>query len=304
MKTHRSIHAGLALALVTLSGLRAAEESPEIAGLAKAANDFVVAFNKKDAAALAALFTENGELSDLRAGDITSGRAAIQAHYEELLAAADAPQIAIEVDSVRLVGNGLAIEDGTVHQTPPGDNAPPISTSYAAVLQKQENGAWQIASTRSLGDATDAAGQLAGLAEDLKGDWTCQKDGLRLDLAFGWDDTGKFLAGEMLATAADAKPLATKIRIGWDAARKVITWWTFDDGGGFAKGEWNPTADGWLIRTEGTTADGETTSATQSLVFEGKDAFTWSGRDRLVDGEKLPDIQLRVVRQTPDPAVE
>ena len=304
MKPSASLRACLALALVTTSGLRAEVTSPEIAGLEKAASDFVAAFNKKDAAALASLFTENGELTDLHAGDVTSGRASIQAHYEEMLATPDAPQIAIEVDSVRLVGTNLAIEDGTVHQTPPGDDAPPFSTTYTAVLQKQENGTWQIASSRNLGDATDAAGQLAGLAEDLKGDWTCQKDGLRLDFAFGWDESGKFLSGEMLATAADAKPLTTKIRIGWDGARKVITWWTFDDGGGFAKGEWNPTGDGWLIRTEGTTADGETTSATQTMNFEGKDAFTWSARDRLVDGERQPDVELRVVRQTPEPAVE
>jgi uncharacterized protein (TIGR02246 family) len=304
MKPSRSLRACLALALVTTSGLRAEEPSPEIAGLEKAASDFVAAFNDKNAAAVAALFAENGELTDLHAGDVTSGRAAIKARYEDMLAAPDAPQIAIEVDSVRLVGTNLAIEDGTVHQTPPGDDAPPFSTTYAAVLQKQENGSWLIASTRNLGDATGAAGQLAGLAADLKGEWTCQKNGLRLDLAFGWDDSGKFLSGEMLATSADAEPLATNIRIGWDAARKVILWWTFDDGGGFAKGEWTPTDDGWMIRTEGTTAEGEPTSATQSLSFDGKDAFVWSSRDRLVDGERQADIELRVVRQTPEPAVE
>ena len=38
-----------------------------------------------------------------------------------------------------------------------------------------------------------AAGQLAELAAALKGDWTCQKEGLRLDLAFGWDGSGNFV---------------------------------------------------------------------------------------------------------------
>jgi uncharacterized protein (TIGR02246 family) len=304
MKPHRPLRACLVLALLPATGLRAGEPSPEIAGLAKAAADFVSAYNKKDAAAVAALFTENAELTDLRADDVTTGRVDIQTRYAEIFADPDAPQVAVEVASVRLVGKDLAIEDGTVHYTPPGDDPAPRSIHYTAVLQKNGDGVWQIASTRDLGEATDAAGQLADLANQLKGDWTTMRDGMRLDIAFGWDDSGKFLAGQMLATTADAEPLSTTIRIGWDAANETITWWTFDDGGGFAKGEWTPTDDGWLIRTEGSTADGEVTSANQTLTFDGKDAFTWTARDRLIDGDKQPDVEMRVARQTPEPAVD
>jgi uncharacterized protein (TIGR02246 family) len=305
MKPPTPIAAGFLLALLTASGLRAQEEpSPEIAGLQQAAADFVLAYNAKDAAAVAALFTENGEISDLRAEDTTTGRVDIQLRYAEIFAAAETPSVAIEVDSVRFIGKDLAIEDGTLHFTPPGENIPAKSTAYTAVLQKSADGAWQIASTRALADTTGPAGQLAELAAALKGDWTAMRDGLRLDLAFGWDGSGNFVAGEMLATTADGEPQSTNLRIGWDAARKTITWWSFDDGGGFAKGDWTPTEDGWLIRTEGTTADGESTSANQSLKLEGKDVILWNAADRLVDGEKLPDIEMRVVRQAPEPAAE
>lgn len=304
MKT-KLLSAGLALALIPVSSLRAEEAAPEMAGLEKAATDFVAAFNKKDAAAVAALFTENGEITDLDASEITTGRADIQARYEAIFAAPKAPQVAIEVDSVRLVGKDLAIEDGTVHSTPPGEDAVPTSMNYTAVLQKNEAGVWQIASTRDRGDASDAAGELAGLAADLKGDWTTQVDGMRIDVAFGWDDSGKYLIGEMLATAPDAEPLTTNIRIGWDPAHQTIVWWTFDDGGGFSKGDWTRLSDDkWMIHTEGTTADGELTSANQTLTFEGDEAFTWTASERLVDGEKQPDVEMRVVRQTPEPAVK
>jgi uncharacterized protein (TIGR02246 family) len=296
--------AALAVALSAPAGLHAEEPSPEIAGLAKAASDFVAAYNKKDAAAVAELFTENAEMTDLRADEITTGRIGIRLRYEEIFADPAAPQVAVEVDSVRLVGKDLAIEDGTVHYTPPGDDPAPRSIRYSAVLQKGGEGVWRIASTRDLGDATDAAGQLADLANQLKGDWTTTRDGLRLDIAFGWDDSGKYLSGQMLATAADAEPLSTTIRIGWNPAKKTITWWTFDDGGGFSQGEWTPTGDGWLIRTEGTTADGEATSANQTLTFNGKDAFTWKAHERLIDGEKQPDVEMNVARQAPEPAVE
>ena len=154
----------------------------------------------------------------------------------------------------------LAIEDGTFHLDPPGEDTPVRSTNYTAVLQKNDAGAWQIASTRDLKDVTEAGGQLSALAENLKGDWTCQKDGMRMDFAFGWDDTGKFLIGEMLTTTDDAEPQTTTMRIGWDGSRKTITWWTFDSGGGFAKGDWTPDDNGWIIRTEGSSANGEATS--------------------------------------------
>jgi uncharacterized protein (TIGR02246 family) len=304
MKPNIRLTAGIAFAMLVHSGLRAAEPSSEITGLEKAAADFVIAYNHKDAAAVAALFTEQGEITDLSGKESTAGRVAIKARYEELFADKEAPSVAIEVASVRLVGTKLAIEDGTLHFTSPGEDQVARSTTYTAVLQQNDSGVWQIASTRSLKDVSEASGQLADLANMLKGDWTSQKDDIRFDLAFGWDKSGKYLTGEMLTTKPDAKPLTSTFRFGWDAVRKTITCWIFDDGGGFAKADWTQTDDGWKIRTEGTTSDGEATSANQSFVRENNDTFIWTGKDRLIDGESQPDNQLRMVRQAPEPAAE
>ncbi|MEO8616454.1 MAG: nuclear transport factor 2 family protein [Luteolibacter sp.] len=305
MKSSIHLSTCVAFAMLTSPGLRADEEpSPEIVGLQKAAADFVIAYNNKDAAGIAALFTENGEMTDIDGVDITSGRAEIKARYEERFSGDDVPQSAIEVASVRLVTPTVAIEDGTFHLDPPGEDTPVSSSTYTAVLVKNDAGVWQIASTRNLKDVTEASGQLADFAAHLKGDWTSMRDGMRFDFAFGWDNSGKFLTGEMLTTSTDADPQTTSVRIGWDGARKTITWWTFDSGGGFAKGVWTPGDDGWLLRSEGTTADGETTSATGHLVFEGKDAMVWKSTDRVIDGEQLPDTELRIVRQAPEPDAE
>ena len=301
MKTTIQLVAGIATAMLTSQGLRAQEESPEIAGLEKAAADFVVAYNNKDAAALAALFTENGEIADLEAQDVTTGRDEIKAHYEEVFAGKEVAAAALDVDSVRLVGSNLAVEDGIVHFTYPGENFPARSSAYTAVLQKNDGGVWQIASTRTLRDVTGAAGHLDDLVNLIKGDWTCQKDDTRFDIAFGWDDSGQYITGELLVTKADSKPLVSNLRFGWDAARKTISCWTFDDAGGFAKADWAPVGDTWQVRTEGTTAEGEAMSANQSLTFEGKDTFVWSGKDRLIDGEEQPEAKLRFVRQAPEP---
>jgi uncharacterized protein (TIGR02246 family) len=305
MKKHTHLSLGIAFVLLAHPGLCAEEPTPEIAGLQKAAADFVTAYNKKDAAAIAALFTEDGEMCDITGKDLTSGRQEIKGRYEEIFAG-DPASMAVEVESVRLVAPNLAIEDGTVHLTPSGDeNAPPRSMTYTAVLAKNAEGAWQIASTRNLNDATDAAGQLADLAEVIKGEWTSRtSDGVKLDLAFGWDPTGKFLAGETLTTTADSEPQPGNIRIGWNAARKCIVSWIFDSKGGVIQGVWTPTDEGWLIRAEGTTADGETITASQELTTEGNDTLIWAATNRVVDGEKQPDTTLRIVRQAPEPDAE
>lgn len=304
MKTPHILTLGVAMAILSHSPARAEDPPDEIPNLRQVTENFILSFNDKDATAIAALFSEDGEITNRTATELISGREEIQAHYEEMFAAKDAPKLAIEVESVRMVGPGLAIEDGMFHFTQPGVNDPVRSDHLSVVLQKNAGGEWKITSTRVLGDATDAAGNLADLAAVLKGEWTCQSGDLRLDMAFGWDDSGNYLIGDMLATRADAKPLNTKIRFGWDAARKTISCWTFDEEGGFAKADWTASEDGWLIRTEGTTAEGEFMSANQQLNFEGKDVFIWGGKDRIVDGSKLPGSKLRFVRQPPEPKVE
>ena len=279
----------------------AAEPAPAIPGLEEAAEKFVAAYNQRDAAAIAALFTEDGEMTNLSADDIISGRAAIQARYEAVFADTP-PKMALEVTSVRLVAPDLAIEDGTVHLTPSDDQtAPPRSNGYCAVLRKNSGGIWQIASTRDLTDTTDAGGQIEDLAEILKGEWTCQtEDGVRLD----WDKSGKFLIGDMLTTTSDAEPQDGSIRIGWDAARKSIVSWMFDAVGGFTTGVWTPTDDGWLIRSEGTTGDGEILTASQKLTAENKETLLWTATNRVIGGEAQPDKTLRIVRQAPEPSAE
>jgi hypothetical protein len=65
---------------------------------------------------------------------------------------------------------------------------------------------------------------------------------------------------------------------------------------------WTPTDNGWLIRSEGTTSDGETLSASQQLTNEGADTLIWAASQRVIDGEPLPDKTIRIVRQAPEPS--
>jgi uncharacterized protein (TIGR02246 family) len=299
MKTIASLCLGFACALQAFGD----EPSPEFIGLQKAAADFVTAYNNQNSSAIAELFTEDGEMIELGGDVIVSGRDAIKERYDEIFSR-EPLQIAIEATSVRLVAPHLAIEDGTFHLTPADDEGiPPRSTSYTAVLTKDPSGSWLVASTRSLKDVTSPAGQLAGLADLLAGEWTSRdSDGVRLDLAFGWDAAGTAIIGEMLTSTADSEPQAGSIRIAWDAAQKQVVSWMFDAKGGFTHGVWTPSEEGWLIRSEGSSADGESISASQRLTRDGVATLIWAASQRTVDGVAAPDRTLRIVRQAPDPA--
>lgn len=294
----------LAATLITVLTARAEEPEPEIAGLSQAASDFVLAYNERNAEALAELFTENGELTDLLGEETTSGRDAIRTHYEDILADENGPKMAIEVDSVRIVAPRTAIEDGTVHLTPPDEGALPRSFSYTAVLIGSEDGSWRIASSRTLAEVTDAAGNLSDLAGALVGYWTCHMDGSRFDLSMDWDEGGRFLVGETLTTAPDAEPLAGSVRISWDPGKKSVVSWIFDAEGGSQQGIWTQTEDGWSVRSEGCTSDGESMTANQTLTTDGNDRLLWSVTNRIIGGSKEPDSSLRFVRQPPQPAAE
>lgn len=301
MKTfHRHL-----IALLLASAAFAAEPlpTPQIDGLQKTAENFVSAYNHQDAKAIAALFTEEGEILSLSGTQLTSGRTEIQAFYEELFAAS-AYHIAIEADSVRLLAPNLAIEDGIYHLTSTAEeNAPPRSFSYTAVLTSTAAGVWQIASTRTLKDVTEGAGHLAALAAVLRGEWTyIDPAGVRLDLAFGWDPSGNYLTGGMLTTTADGEPQEGSIRIAWDASKQQIRSWIFDAKGGFTHGIWTASETGWLVRSAGTTSDGEALSASQQLTTEGSGTLLWSASQRIADGQALPDQTLRLVRPAPEPS--
>lgn len=304
MKPRLSHSVGIAFALLAGPLLHAQEPASDIAGLELAAAEYVVAYNERDSAALAAHFHENGEIINIDGTEVISGRADIQARYDEIFADPDVPSVALEVDAVRLIDPNLAIEEGTVHYTPPGNDAPARSITYTAVLQKNEDGNWLVASSRTLDDVTGPSGKLADIINDLKGDWTSEKNGVRIDLAIDWDESGSYVSCELLVSRADAKPQTTAMRIGWDPVRETIVSWTFDSLGGFAKADWTPTETGWLIHTAGTTADGESRKAGQKIIFTGDDTFTWSAGHRVIGGESLPNIEFLVVRQAPEPKAE
>ena len=62
--------------------------------------------------------------------------------------------MSVDVSTVRIVGEGVAIEDGFIYFTEGGSEEVTDGVAYTATLVKSEEGKWQIASTRQL-DSVD-----------------------------------------------------------------------------------------------------------------------------------------------------
>jgi uncharacterized protein (TIGR02246 family) len=108
----------------------------------------IKAFNAADANGMAALFMEKGELVDEN-GNVYTGREEIAAVFKSFFAKFPQAALAMDVTSVRTVGDSLAIEEG-VRQITAGEGAVAAQVRYVAVRDKVGNN-WPIASYREFG---------------------------------------------------------------------------------------------------------------------------------------------------------
>ncbi|RPJ34786.1 MAG: SgcJ/EcaC family oxidoreductase [Verrucomicrobiaceae bacterium] len=275
-----------------------ADQADVLDSLGRTAERFVAAFNGRDAAAIAALFTPLGVIvgSD---GETLIGRQEINDYHSRLFAGENVPMIAVEASDVEIIAPGMAVEDGVVHLTF-ADDEPVRSISYTVIHAKPAGGSWLMASSRSLAEVTTLSERIKPL-HWLIGEWTLEgEDGLRIDMVINLDDREKYLLGEALVTDAISDSQTVNLRIGWNPATSSVYWWTFDSDGGNACGPWARRGDEWVVNSTGITADAEVTASSQAILRDG-DSMVWTTSQRMLACEALPDLTYRFVRRAPDP---
>ncbi|MCB1206268.1 MAG: nuclear transport factor 2 family protein [Verrucomicrobiae bacterium] len=288
--------------LLGFSQAALAAEEESTAALADVAERFVSAYNEKNLEAILSLYTPEAEMIDEIDGLAASGPEQIREIFESSFSKYPDRRIALEVLSVRQIADNVVIEEGITRFSGEVPNEEGEAVAYAAVLVKSPEKGWLIASSREIATDAPVVDPLEGLYP-LEGDWILHGDQMRMELSLGLSPSGRFLVGSAFTSTPDAGEMETEIRIGLDPSTGQIRWWTFDDAGGFGGGIWQPTDGGWIVRSNGVTADGENNTAIQRLTFEGDDTIVWDSTDRYLDGTPLPDIQLRLVRRPPAPAL-
>lgn len=276
------------------------ERSKDIELLRASAESYIKAYNEKDAEAIAELYLENGEIH-AQNGEITTGREAIEARYESLFTDGLSGQAALEVGKLRFVSPGVAVEQGTVHVTYEGDELK--SYNYTAIHVEQEDGNWKTARVRDEPKAPGLAHDHLEALSWIIGDWMLESGDTKTYLSFDWSNDGPFIDGRALTESAEILDTSATMRIAWNPENSTFVSWLYDADGGFSVGEWIKKDDNaWLIRKRGVTSDGEKMRATREIKVDANgQGFTWNSRDMTIDGELLPDRDLRVVKRPPVP---
>jgi uncharacterized protein (TIGR02246 family) len=251
-----------------------------------AAQAFAKAFEKGDAAAVAALFTDAGEFYD-DSGKAIRGRAALTKAYADFFAKRAELKTESKTDAIRFLGQDTAIEEGTF--TVRAKDQPAMTSRYSALYVRQD-GKWLMAMLKEWGDDTTDRASLDDIAW-LIGNWESTAGDVTARTTYEWAPTKAFIIVQYsIATKGADKPMIGKQVIGVDPASGMLRSWTFDADGSIGDATWSWDEGRWAIDSAGTLADGSGTTALNFLTKTGPDSFTWKSVKRMVNGESLPDI--------------
>jgi len=215
---------------------------------------FVKAYASGDAKALAEHFATDAEY--VHDSNVTCrGRTAIQESLTEFFKANPGCKLVKEIDSIRFVSPGVAIEDGSTSCTC-ADESSYVACRYTTVHVKTD-GKWLVASVhdRDAHDLKEHSLKLEQLAW-LQGNWVNEGHDAVVHFACEPVDHGNFLLRSFSIEIAGHESMTGTQRIGWDALAGKLRTWIFDSSGSFGEGTWYHESDQSSPGRFGTTKTG------------------------------------------------
>ena len=276
------------------------KRSPDEETLRLTGESFVKAYDAGDAKSIAAHFTPDAEYIDEQ-GNIYQGRAAIEEAMTACFAEHPGCQIEFDIESIRFISPGVAVEDGATTITH-SNGMESVSSRYTAVHVKAD-GKWLTASLRDHApkDRRQHRSQLQQLGW-LKGEWVDESDDSVVIFSCESTDNGNFLLRKFTIQIDGHESLSGTQRIGWDPLLGKLRAWIFDSEGGYSDGVWHRDEDRWVLKSTGVTADGQTASGTSIYTFIDEHTMTWQLVDHEVAGVQHHDSDVvTIVRRAPSP---
>lgn len=252
-----------------------------------AAQSLAHAFEKGDAKALAACFTEEGEYIDENANPVR-GRAALAKAYAEFFAKRPEVKVESKTEAVRFIGKDTAVEEGTFKVQ--AKDKPAEVGRYSSLYVRQD-GKWLVALLKEWTNEAANSPTLENLAW-LIGTWESGGGDVTARTTYEWVENKKFIRAQYTITSKKAGvPGSSGMQvIGINPATGGIHGWTFDSAGGIGEASWSFDGDRWVIESAGVVADGSQTTANNFLTRHGEDSFSWKSVLRTMDGDSLPDL--------------
>ena len=259
------------------------------AAIREAIDSYLAAYNIGDAKALAAHFTEQGEMFSPD-GNRIRGRAEIEKDFTATFADGKQSKLELYETNVELLSPMVAMETGKAIVIAPDEE--PSESEYRAVHVKTAEG-WKIDSVSEVVSEKPAPShfeELQALAW-LVGEWSDSDADAEVASTFRWSRNQNFLIQSFNVTSADGDVdfEGTQV-IGWDPRSQSVRSWLFDSDGGFGSGKWTQGDGSWTVRTLQVLPDGRVGSATN--VYERLDdgQVRYRSIGRQVEGELMPSV--------------
>ena len=296
----------VAAALLLYVYSKAEAEKPatgaEESAIRAAIESYVAAYNRGDAKAVAAHWSDSGEwLSP--SGQRFQGKVAIEKELQALFAENKGVRIEVMNPTIRILSADAAIEEGTAWVIRPAE--PPSESTYLAI-QVKKGGQWKLDTIREtdVPETPPTSSPLQDLAW-LVGEWTDDSPDATVAATVTWTKNQSFLNYSFNASTPGMDDLEGNQVIGWDPAAGTIRSWMFDSDGGFGEGTWSKKDNTWTIKFNQVLPDGRKASATNIYTLLNGTTITWKSIGRKVDGEFLPNVEeVKMVRKAASIAVK
>ncbi|HEV3146404.1 MAG TPA: SgcJ/EcaC family oxidoreductase [Gemmataceae bacterium] len=265
-------------------------QEADVAAIRQSAAEFADAFNKGDAKAVAAQFTENAESREA-SGQTFIGRAAIEKAYAEFFKTNAGTKIEVLVKSIRFPAKDMAVEEGLARLTSGPKDLP--RSSHYVVVHSREGGKWKMALS-----AEGGVGEY--YLEDLDwliGDWGTKIKGDDVKFSFSRDPKKGVMTGTFTRMPDGKDPITGTIRIALDPETGRIRSWGFEDDGAHSQSLWSCDGKSWILDCRGVLADGTPTAERIILQRVSGDAITWRAVDRVLgDTPQADTTPMRLAR--------
>jgi uncharacterized protein (TIGR02246 family) len=263
----------------------------------KLTNEMIDAFNNKNAAAIAANWTADGEFIR-NDGEPIRGRAEIEKGYADFFKTFKGKsRVQVQIDNLRFLSKDTAISDVTLRlKNAEGEE---VASSWRNTLLVREDGQWKVAVVREWDRDIGLDVSLSELGW-LIGSWQASGKDKDVTLTYEWDENKVFIRGKY-AVKEGAKIVESGMQfIGKDNAEGAIRSWVFQSDGGFGGGVWTREGKKWSVDVYGVTPEGKELTATSIYVHVDPNTFTWQAVGQAINGEPVADTEpIKVTKQKP-----
>jgi len=279
--------------LVAAAVASAQSNSADETAARQAITEYVEAWNSGAQAELASRWTADADFVDVT-GRAISVHDLLREKAEADIDTVSRPKMTVDVTSVRLVSDGVALADGMV--TLSADSKNPASRNHFATVLVRQQGRWLLARVREFAAADKAQPNPLHRLHWLIGEWVGQTDSFTIRSRATWCDNGRDILRNFEAREDGRTVFSGTQLLAWDPREGCITGRIVDSEGIVCDAFWEETDDGWLVRVHGMTPDGDDISATNLYTEISDKGYLLESNGARVGNISSTDLKIRVRR--------